>query len=86
MNFRSEISNCNFNYTDLRTFKETFFNIFNKDAPIKKRYLHANEAPFMTKELDKAIMKRSGLRIKFLNDRPETNQKNLKLQRNICKL
>ena len=34
--FRSEILKCNSNYTDLRTFKETVFNIINKYAPIKK--------------------------------------------------
>ena len=32
--FRSEILQCNFNYTDLRTFKEIVFNIFNKYASI----------------------------------------------------
>ena len=83
--FRSEILKCNFDYTDLRTFKETIFNIFSKYAPTKKRYVRANEAPFMTKELHKAIMKRSRLRNKFLKDRTENNQKNFKLQRNFCK-
>ena len=39
----------------------------------------------MTKELHKAIMKRYRLRNKFLKDRTENNQKNLKLQRNFCK-
>ena len=34
--FRSEILKCNFSYTDLRIFKETVFNIFNKYTPIKK--------------------------------------------------
>ena len=71
--FRSEILKCNFNYTDLRTFKETVFNIFSKYPPIKKNMLH------------KAIMKRSILRNKFLKDRTENNQKNFKLQRNFCK-
>ena len=33
---RSEILRCNFDYTDLRTFKETVFHIFNKYAPVKK--------------------------------------------------
>ena len=33
--FRSEILKRNFNYTDLRTFKETVFNVFNKYAPIR---------------------------------------------------
>ena len=63
--FRSEILERNFNYTDLRIFKETVFNIFNKYAPIKIKYVRANEAPFMTKQLHKAIMKRSRLRNKF---------------------
>ena len=39
----------------------------------------------MIKELHKALMKRSRLRTRFLQDRTETNQKNFKLQRNICK-
>ena len=56
---RSEILRCNFDYTDLRTFKETVFHIFNKYAPVKKKYVRANEAPFTTKKLHKAIMKRS---------------------------
>ena len=83
--FTSKILERNFNYTDLRTFKETVFNIFNKYAPIKRKYVRANEAPFMTKELHKAIMKRSRLRNKFLKDRTENNQKNFKHQRNFCK-
>ena len=83
--FRSEILKHNFNYNDLRTFKETVFNVFNKYAPIKRKYVRANDAPFMTKELHKTIMKRSGLRNKFLNDRTENNQKTFKRQRNVCK-
>ena len=43
----------------------------NKHAPLKRKYVRANEAPFMTKELHKAIMKRSKLRKKFL--RTQTN-------------
>ena len=67
--FRSEILKRNFNNTDLRTFKETVFNIFNKYSPIKRKYVRANEAPFMTRELHKAIMKRSRLRNRFLKDK-----------------
>ena len=83
--FRSEILKRNFNYTDLRTFKETVFNIFNKYAPIKRKYVRPDEAPFMTKELHKAIMKRSRLGNKFLKNRTENNQKNSKHQRDFCK-
>ena len=78
--FRSEILKRNFNYTDLRTFSETGFNQFNKYAPIKRKYVRANEAPFMTKELHKAITKKSRLRNKFLKNRTENNQKNFKHQ------
>ena len=49
--FKSEILKRSFNCTDLRTFIETVFNIFNKYAPMKRKYVCANEAPFMTKEL-----------------------------------
>ena len=31
-------------------------------APLKQKYLRANQGPFMTKELQKAIMRRSKLR------------------------
>ena len=39
-----------------------------------KKYSRANETPFMTKELRKAIMERYRLRDKFLKDKTETNQ------------
>ena len=48
------------------------------------KYLRTNERKFMTKGLHKAIMKRSGLRNKFLRDRTETSRKEYKKQRNFC--
>ena len=36
---------------NLKCFKETVFCIFNRHAPVKRKYVRANEAPFMTKEL-----------------------------------
>ena len=43
--------------THLRTLKETVFNMFNKYAPIRRKYVRANEAPFMsfTKQLWKCL-------------------------------
>ena len=46
---------------------------------MKRKYLCANEASFMTKELNKAIMKRSRLR------KNEINRNNYQVQRNHCK-
>ena len=84
--FRSEIQTfCLLNETDLGLFKESIFCIFNKHGPITKKYLCANEAPFMTKELHNAIMKRSRCRNKFWKDKSQTSRENYKIQRNFCR-
>ena len=83
---RSEIQSfCSLNETDLCLFKETIFCIFNKHTPIREKFLRANEAPFITKELQNAIMKRSPNRNKFLKDKNQKSRKNYKIQRNFCK-
>ena len=51
----------------------------------EKKYLLANEAPFMTKELQNTIIKRSRLRNKFLRNKSLTNRKSCKIQRNLWK-
>ena len=83
--FRHDIKKRSFNTADLKTFKETVFCIFNKHALMKRKYVRANETPFMAKELHKAIMKRSRLRNKFLTNKNEINRNNYKVQRNYCK-
>ena len=84
--FRSEIQSfCSVNETDLGLFKKSIFCIFNKHAAIRKKYLRANQSPFMTKELHNAIMKRSKYRNKFLKDKSQTSRENYKMQRNLCK-
>ena len=82
--FPSDIENCA-SEKNLKCFKETVFCIFNKHAPIKRKYVSANETPFMTKELHKAIMKRSRLRNKFLKTKSITDRKNYNVRRNYCK-
>ena len=56
---------------------KTVFQSFNKHAPIRRKQIRANEAPFMTKDLHKGIMKRSKLRKKFLKSRNLYDRKNL---------
>ena len=51
---------------------------------MKQKYLRANQGRFMTKNLHKALMKRSRLRNKFLSDRTEMSRKEYKKQRNFC--
>ena len=74
----------NLNTTDLKRLMRSVFHICNKHVPIKRKYIHANEAPFTTKDLHKAIMKRSKLRNKFLKSRNLSDRKNY-IQINLCK-
>ena len=46
----------------------------NKHEPLKRKYLRANHAEYMDKELSHAIMKRSKLRNDFLKHRNEENR------------
>ena len=58
--------------------------ILNKHAPLKMKYVRANDQPFVTKELRKEQMKRSRLRNLYLKNRTETNALAYRRQRNKC--
>ena len=83
--FRDDVNNLAFDQFDVSNFEETIFNIFDKHAPIKQKYLPANESPFMTKELHKEIMKRSRLHNNFLRTKSQEDKLKYNMQRNICK-
>ena len=51
---------CQFRY-DLKMCESLFLKILDKHAPKKTKYIRANEAPYMSRLLNKAIMKRSRL-------------------------
>ena len=61
------------------------FQFFNKYASIKKKYIQADEAPFMTKNLHKETMKRSRLRNKYLKSKSLTDRKNYNILRTTKK-
>ena len=73
-----------FNNIDYDNFIKTLLTALDKHAPIKKKYLRANHANFVTKQLRKAIMKRSKLRNDFLKDRNDASQSAYRKQRNLC--
>ena len=52
----------------------------NKHAPLKKKFLGTNHAPYITKTLWKAIMHRSEFETKYLKTETEND---LKLYKNI---
>ena len=69
------------NYSE---FENIFMNILNRHAPLRKKYLRANNAPFMNKPLSKAIMVRSRLRNKFIKCKTSESRDAYRKQRNYC--
>ena len=49
--FRSDTWKMNLDTTDLEGFMKIAFCIFNKHAPIKRKYVRSNETPLMTMDL-----------------------------------
>ena len=82
--FRYDIVPATSNVDTFGMYKSTIFNMTNHHVPIKKKYIRANEIPFMSK-LHKAITKRSRLRNIFLKHKTDNNIKNYSTQRNLCK-
>ena len=71
-------------FPNFDSFKQIVDNTLEKYAPLKKRYVRANQAPFINKKINKEIMKRSRLRNKFLNTKNDIDRRAYNTQRNIC--
>ena len=70
--------NMNLQITSLTSFTKILKETLKKHAPIKKKYICANHANFVTKDVRKVIMLRSRLRNIFL--KKDLKSKNLKVQ------
>ena len=64
-------------------FEITFLKVLEQHAPMKKKVLRANNKPYMTKALRKAIMRRSMLKTKFFKNKTDENFKAFKKQKNF---
>ena len=84
-NFKSILNQKlnNLSSTIYDNIEETFLSLLNKHAPHKKKILRHNNGPFMTKELQKEIMKRSKLKNKYNKKR---NYENWSLYKKTKKL
>ena len=83
-NFKNEIR-TKMQLTDkYETFEEEFLKVLNKHAPLKKKFIRANHAPYMTKNLRKAIMKRSQLENKYISNSTVENRNKYKKHKNFC--
>ena len=65
-------------------YERIFLSVLDKHAPLKKKRIRANHAPYLTKPLRKAIMKRSELKTKYYKHLSDSNLKDFRKQRNIC--
>ena len=65
-------------------FEKAFLTVLNKQALLKAKFLRHNNNPFMTKELRKAIMKRSQLKNTYNKNHNYENWYLYKKQRNFC--
>ena len=72
------------NNLEFDRFKTALDKAIQRHAPIKKRYVRANQAPFINKKINKEIMKMSRLRNKFLNTKNDIDRKAYNKQRNLC--
>ena len=82
--FRTELRNKLFTVVTMNydEFEEIFLEVLNKHAPFKKKILRANDKPYMTKTLRKAIMRRSALKNRYNRDRTTETEKAFKKQKN----
>ena len=73
-----------FSQISFGTFKSTVDNILQKYAPIKKRYVRANQASFINSKIHKEIMTRTRLRNKFIDSQIDADRIRYDKQRNYC--
>ena len=64
------------------SFEKIFMEVLELHAPLKTKLLRANEAPYMTKALKKAIMKRTELESKYYRTKCNLDKSIYKKQKN----
>ena len=66
------------------SFENLFIDVLNRHAPIQKKLIRANHAPYVAKALRKVIMKRSQLEKIYFKKRTQESFKKYKKQKNYC--
>ena len=70
----------NVNY---KSITENFLEAIDKHAPLKKKFVRGNQAPFMNREFQKAIYTRTRLKNKYSRDSSRENELAYKKQKNL---
>ena len=81
--FREELREALSGCITYKEFETIFMQVLQKNAPLKKKYIRANHAPYMTKVLRKAMMKRSELETKYYKTKSISDKNNYKKQKNF---
>ena len=81
---KSNLAKSSEAYSEYENFNSVVEEVLNNHVPLKQKYLRANDAPFMTKTLRKAVMLRSQLRNRLNRHNTSENWNAFKKQRNKC--
>ena len=73
--------NINLEFDRLKTALDE---VIQRHAPINRRYVWANQAPFINKKINKEIVKRSCLRNTFLSRKSDIDRMTYNKQRDLC--
>ena len=79
-----ELTLIDLNNAELADFQDIYLSVLNKHAPVKHKYIRANNSNFMTKNLRKEIMLRSKFRNVYLKTRTNESKQLYNKQRNLC--
>ena len=87
--FRTELEQTLYSHYSMyeisnEEFSDIAMHILEKHAPLKYKYIRANQSPFMNKKLRKAVMLRSQLRNKINKEKTNSSKEAFNKQRNIC--
>ena len=83
-NFKSEIRTKMQSIDNYEAFQKEFLKVLNKHDPLKKKFIRANHVPYMTKNLRKAIMKRSQLESKYISNSTVENMNKYIKHKTFC--
>ena len=81
---QKEIADLDVQRLTYTSFQSAFGHVLDKHAPMKKRYIRANDSPFMNRTLHKAFMLRTRLKNKYNKNRTAENWDAFRRQRNLC--
>ena len=79
-----ELTLIDLNNAELADFQDIYLSVLNKHAPVKHKYIRANNSNFMTKNLRKEIMLRSKFRNVYLKTITNESKQLYNKQRNLC--